>query len=297
MSFRAGYIGLIGLPNAGKSTLVNTVIGEKCGIVSPKAQTTRKRVLGIYTDESKQAIFVDSPGVIKAERGINKFIQAEYQNIMQQSDALICCLNVDENDFTKLQEMIDLVKSANKPWAVIITKDDLGKIHRTPLLREKLKEYQVPVLAVSAENRKTESRELVLELIDKLLPESPAPLFSPELYTTSNLREMSSEIIREKCFLYLHEELPHEVAVLVRKYDEEGTITKIFADIIVPKDKHKLMVVGKGGSKLKQIGTEARKDIQAMLGHKVFLDLHVSVKENWAKNSQLMQELGYVVPE
>lgn len=296
MKYKAGFVGLIGLPNAGKSTLANTLIGEKVSIVTAKPQTTRQRVLGIRTDESSQILFVDAPGVIKSTSGLNGFLGAEYQSVMTDSDVLIAVLNIDCPRMEDLIAIAETCSAQGKPWMVVITKSDFEKPQRAAILREKLQKFSVPTVAVSALHQKEAARELVLPLVKDLLPLSPAPLFDPEIYTSQTLREMVSEIVREKAFELLHQEIPYGLAVQILKFDEDtGPVIKIYANILVNKEGHKAIVVGAGGSQLKQIGQTARREIEVLTERQVYLDLHVVVKKNWAKNSMMLEELGYVV--
>lgn len=291
---KAGYIGLIGLPNAGKSTLTNTLIGEKVGIVTPKAQTTRQRVLGIWTEAEFQAVMVDAPGVIQAKQGLNGFLQEEYKSVMSEADALLCCVNPDEKSFEKLQALVEMVSMSGKVWAVVITKEDIAKPHRLVKLREFLSKFNVPVICISALKGKNYTVQALMELVPSLLPEAPSLLFDPEDYTTQSMREIVAEWVREKCFLFLHQELPYGLAVHIRKYEEKEHIHRIFADIIVAKPAHKNMVVGSKGQQLGRIGTAARKEIEAFIGCKCYLELHVKVKPTWMSNKSTMRELGYV---
>jgi GTP-binding protein Era len=296
MNYRAGFVGLIGLPNAGKSTLANTLIGEKVSIVTAKPQTTRQRVLGIRTDESSQILFVDAPGVIKSTSGLNGFLGAEYQSVMTDSDVLIAVLNIDCPRMEDLIAIAATCSTQGKPWMVVITKSDFEKPQRAAILREKLQKFSVPTVAVSALHQKEAARELVLPLVKDLLPLSSAPLYDPEIYTSQTLREMVSEIVREKAFELLHQEIPYGLAVKILKFDEDsGPVIKIYANILVNKEGHKAIVVGAGGSQLKQIGQTARREIEVLTERQVYLDLHVVVKKNWAKNSMMLEELGYVV--
>ena len=299
MSYKAGYIGFVGLPNAGKSTLVNKLIGSKVGIVTSKPQTTRQKVVGIHTDETGQYLFVDSPGLIKSETGLNKFLQEEAELVAKESDSLLAILNVDEQSLEKLETIAQWVSEKNKPWMAVVTKTDIGKEHRALILREMLKKYEVKVIEVSA--AKDSSLQLQAKLlpeIAKMLPDSPAPLFDPEIYTTQNTREMCSEIIREKCFEFLHQEIPYGLGVKIDKFDESAEeITKIYAQIIISKSNHKPMLIGKSGQTIKRIGSSARTEIEKLLDVKVYLDLHVKVKQDWMKQKSVLKELGYVWKE
>ena len=291
---KAGFIGVIGLPNAGKSTFVNTFVGEKVSIVTAKPQTTRQKVLGIFNAPQAQMIFVDTPGAIKAKEGLNRFLQQEFEKSLEESDALIAVLNMDAPDPQLLLNIIEQVESSGKPWVPIITKTDLPEAHRLLKIKEWVEEKGKPFLTVNKFRSTKALREDLLEEFIKLLPESSAPLYDSELYTTQSVREMTQEIVREKCFENLRDELPFGLAVEIRKFDEKTSPTvKVVADLIIPKESHKPMVVGKAGSRIKHIGTQARKDIEKIVDRPVYLDLFVRVKKNWTKNQMMMKELGY----
>lgn len=292
--YRAGYVGLIGQPNAGKSTLLNTIVGEKVAIVTPKPQTTRQRVVGIHTSETAQICFNDAPGLIRSQRGLNQYLQQELDDVVKESDALVAVLAIDETKLEKLLELATMVEAAKKPWIAVITKADLPKLHRTVILREKLiSQFGVKTLAISAEKKPQEMRELLIPELEAMLPLSPGPLFDPELYTTHSQRDMVTELIREQCFMQLHEEIPFGIAVRLRSYDESGPTIKIEADIIVTKHSHRGMVVGAGGQRLKTIGQEARVHIQKLIQRPIYLGLHVAIRPKWNENPQWLKELGY----
>ncbi|MCB9026542.1 MAG: GTPase Era [Bdellovibrionaceae bacterium] len=293
---KAGFLGLIGLPNSGKSTLVNALVGEKVSIVTAKPQTTRQNVLGILNVPNAQIIFVDTPGEVKAQDGINKYLQQEFEKSLDESDALIAILNMDAPNSDSLQRILDMVKDSKKPWLPLITKTDLPQSFRLIKLQEMVEAAGKPFITANY-NRSTESlREDMLAEFIKILPESPAPLYDPELYTTQTMREMTQEVVREKCFEALRDEVPYGLAVDIRKYEEnEQPTIHIHADLILNKESHKPMVVGSRGQRIKHIGTMARKDLEKILGRPVFLQLFVKVKKNWTKNSLTMKELGYVL--
>jgi GTP-binding protein Era len=298
MSYRAGFVGLIGVPNSGKSTLMNALVGEKVSIVTSKPQTTRRRVMGLANGPDYQIVFVDAPGVVQAKSGLNQFLQDEALDVIAQSDALIAVLNVDENDAANLETIIKMVEESGKPWLALINKTDLPQIHRPQILREKLSAKGVAVVQGSALK---EGRGLAEDLIERLvamLPASDGPLYDADLYTLSSTRELCAEVIRERCFDNLHQEIPFGLAVKILRFlEDEGPVLKIYAEILVAKENHRPIVVGRGAQVLKKIGTEARKEIEKLTGRKVYLDLRVSAKKNWAKNPGVMKELGYVVPK
>jgi GTP-binding protein Era len=295
MSYRAGFAGLIGLPNSGKSTLLNLLVGEKISIVTAKPQTTRRRVMGIHNDKDMQAVLVDAPGVVKASTGLNKFLREEALDVISQSDVLIAVLNIDEAEPENLEELLLMVKESGKPWMAVINKTDLPQMHRVRILREKIEALNVPVVAGSSLKEGEPLKESLFAALRPLLPAADKPLYEDDLYTLSTVRELCSEIIREKCFESLHQEIPFQLAVRIMRFiEDDGPMVRIEAEIVTGKENHKPIVVGRGGQVLKVIGTEARKEIQKLIGRKVFLDLKVTANPNWQKNPTTMKELGYV---
>ncbi len=295
---KAGFVGLIGLPNSGKSTLMNLMIEEKVSIVTPRPQTTRRRVHGIWSSEESQVVFVDAPGLVTSKPGLFDFLAKEALEVMSESDVLIAVLSLDLKSSEEAADIIEMVAKAKKPWIAVINKTDLTALsHRILILRTMLVKHNVPILIVSCENKDLFTKEVrpqLLAEIQKLLPESPAPLYDPELYTTENVRDMVCEIVREKCFLNLNDEVPYTIAVRPIEFKEDAIpVPKINLEILVAKDNHKGIVIGKGGSLLKKIGQEARVEIEKVMGRKIFLGLHVAAREDWYKNNRIMKELGY----
>lgn len=298
MSYRAGFIGLIGLPNSGKSTIMNKLVGEKVSIVTAKPQTTRRRMVGIVNKDEMQAIFVDAPGVVKAHAGLNLFLRDEAMDVITQSDVLIAVLNIDESNVENLDEIIGLAQESRKPWLAVIHKTDLAQIHRPQILRQRLEALGVPVVQGSSLTEKDSASlcESILAGVQPLLPEAEGPLFEDDLYTTANVRELCAEIIRERCFENLHQEIPFGLAVKILAFiEDEGPLVRIHAEIIVAKENHQPIVIGRDAQVIKKIGSEARKEMVQLIGRKVFLDLKVATKKNWQKNPLFMKDLGYVV--
>lgn len=295
--YRAGFVGLIGLPNSGKSTLMNSLVGEKVSIVSAKPQTTRRRMLGVVTKPDFQAVMVDAPGVVSSKKGLHEFLHQEALDVIKNSDALICVLNIDEKNPERLNEIVKLAEESGKPWMAVIHKTDLPFLHRPQILRKDLESKGVPVVSGSSHD-KQRSQELVEQIllhIPKMLPLSESPLYLEDLYTPSTVRELAVEIIREKCFESIHQEIPFGIAVRLLMFDESSPkITKIFCEILVAKENHVSIVVGKRAQLIKEIGMKARKEIEELIQKKVFLDLKVSAYKNWDRNSMVMKELGYV---
>jgi GTPase len=299
MSYRAGFIGLIGQPNAGKSTLMNYLIDQKVSIVTPKPQTTRRRILGIQNNENSQIIFIDAPGLVKAEKGLNAFLEKEAQGVMKESDALIAVLSIDEKDADAIERVLNLVTKSKKPWIGLITKTDVSdKAHRILIVKAMVEKMGGKCLQISSLKDGKEGRAILLKEIEALLPEAPAPLYDEELYTTENVRELAAEIIREKCFENLEFELPYQLAVQVRKFDETAKpCPHIYADVMVAKESHKAIVIGQKAQVIKKISQESRQEVEKIMDQKIFLELNVVVKENWYEQHQFMKELGYIVDE
>ncbi len=298
MGFKAGFLGIIGQPNAGKSTLMNWLVDEKVSIVTSKPQTTRRRILGIWSTEAGQVVFVDAPGIINADKGLNGFLAKEAQDVIDSSDALIAVISIDEGKPEECQKVIDMVSAAGKPWFGVITKTDIeDKAHRILILKQMIEEKKGKAFSVSVQKSKDDIEEREAFLIEclEMMPESPAPLYDVELFTNENVRDMVAEIIREKLFESLHHEIPFESAVRVIRFEEEAKpVPKIYAEILVSRESHRPIVVGKEAKMIKHIGMESRKEIEKLMGEKVFLDLQVLVRDEWYANTRMMKELKYV---
>lgn len=296
MSFKAGFIGVIGLPNSGKSTLVNRLVGEKVSIVSRKPQTTRRRSLGIRNVDQAQIIFVDAPGILSAKAGLNHFLMEEAADVVSKADVLLVVLNIDESNLEKLQEMIKLAENSGRPWVAVIHKTDLPELHRPEILRRELSEKNIPVVQGSSVQADPAFDEKIIAELVKVLPVADRPIYDAEIFTPATERELCAEIIREKCFEHLHHEIPFGTAVRIQQFKEnDKDVVKIRAEVVVAKKNHQGMVVGREARTIKQIGIHARQDIEKLLDRKVFLELEVATVLNWQKNPHVMKELGYVV--
>lgn len=305
--YNCGFIGIIGQPNAGKSTLMNSLVKEKVSIVTDKPQTTRRRILGIVATDEKsgmkpgQLVFVDAPGILNAKEGLNAFLTQEAQDVIEQSDILMGVIAVDTKEKSQAEKIINMLVESKKNWFLVITKVDLSQFRgRALALTELAKKHKTCFGVVEYSDKWREDKETarteILTLALSKLPQAPQPLYDIELFTPQTEKEMVVEIIREQCFEVLHHELPYSVAVRVQKYDESNTkMPKIFAEILVAKESHKPIVVGKSGAIIKEIGSRSRAQIEKLVGKKVFLSLEVSIRENWTENKKIMKELGYVV--
>jgi len=295
--FRAGFVALVGEPNAGKSTLLNAILSEHVSIVSDKPQTTRARVTGILNLPEAQVIFVDAPGTLKSTSGINRFLQEESADVIGKADVVCALLAADANE-ESVKSLIQTIRAAKKPWIALITKCDiLGAGTRTPRFFQYLLEEKIPFVSLSSLRRPEEACEEVLNRVLPLLPESPAPLYDTELYTTQTLRQMAAEFVREACFLTLKQEIPYGLAVRVMEFNENGAVVRVRCEILVDRPNHKGIVIGAKGQMLKRIGSQARALLEEVVGRQVFLELHVAVHEDWTRNTRILKELGYVVPK
>lgn len=304
-NLKAGFVGLIGEPNAGKSTIFNELIREKVSIVTSKPQTTRQRVLGIVSSPQSQVVFVDSPGFVSAPKGLNNYLKDEAQKVVEDCDSLILVVSLDEKKKETVEKLIGFMVEQKKPWALIINKMDLvEKRNRVSVIKNLIEQVSsssgqvIPIFEFS-KNWGKDCQLVAKEIIGwatKTLPETLNELYDKELFTTHSVRELTGEIIREKCFENLEQEIPYSLAVHVRSFDEEDAkCTRIHADILVSKDSHRSIVIGSKGQKIKAIGTKSRLDIEKLVQNKVFLKLEVRTEENWMTNPKLMKELGYVV--
>lgn len=294
--YRAGFVGLVGHPNAGKSSLLNRLVDEKVAAVTPKPQTTRRRVLGIVTDDEAQIVFVDAPGLVKTATGINPFLQKELQSVIEDSDVLLAIVSLDTETPEMVDEILDMVAHQRKPWAVFINKSDLQeKAHRLGKIIEKIQLREGRYFVGTCSHEEGIPKEELLKFLRESMPTNPGPLYQGEIYTPHTLRELAVEMVREKCFEFLEKELPYQLAVRIIKFDESEVVPRLSFEILVSKDTHKGIVIGKGGATLKKIGTEARHEIEKLMGSKVFLQFHVAIRPQWMKNEKMMEELGYVI--
>ncbi len=282
-----------GRSNVGKSTLVNCLVGRKVAIVTPKPQTTRRRLLGIRSDPDAQVIFIDTPGIHEAERLINRRMVEAARRALNEGDVVMGVVEagetLDSRDRAFLAEMGRLAR----PKVLAVNKIDLvGRERMLPMLeqcREAVPEAEiVPVSALTGENV-----EELLGTLKRMLPEGPSMMPEDE-YTDQSERMLAAEMIREKLFLKVHEEVPFSSAVRVEQFAEEPErkLIRIAALIVVERDSHKAIVIGAGGRMIKEIGTAARLELEEMLGSRVFLELHVKVDPHWTRNLRKLEEMG-----
>ena len=288
-----GYISLIGKPNVGKSTILNSILNKKISITSRKAQTTRNNILGIKTDRNKQMIFIDTPGMhIKSQKTMNKILNRSAQSIIDDSDIILYVIqrrNFDDNDKLILKKLKD---SDQKVICVINKTDQIGnKDKLLPFIEMISSNYKFDeIILISAKTN--HGVDDLLSIIKKNIPENPH-IYSDNLdYKKDNKRFIYSELIREKIIRRLGDELPHDTFVEVDKIDDENKITKVYATIYVNRKSQKQIVIGSDGGVLKKIGEQARLEIEKQINKKVFLKTWVKVKKNWNTDSGFIQSLG-----
>ena len=292
-NFRSGYAALIGRPNAGKSTLLNHLVGEKIAAVSNKPQTTRHKIKGIVTLEDGQIVFVDTPGVHKPGYLLNRRMMSAVHDAILSVDVVVLMRDASVSTGNGDRFVLDLVKESEKPAILVLNKIDKikDKAELLPLMEFYAKEYNfVEIVPISA--LKGEAIDNLLQQIIKHLPEAE-PLFAEDEMTDQSMRTIVAEMVREKILQTTGDEIPYVTAVVTEVYDEsDPAITRIACAIYVERSSQKGIIIGKGGIKLKKIGTEARYDIEKLLGNKVFLKLFVKVVEDWRNRARDLDEIG-----
>ena len=291
--FKSGFVAVVGRPNVGKSTLINALIDDKIVIVSDKAQTTRNRIVCVYTDEKKQIVFMDTPGIHKPKHKLGEFMVDQAVDSLREVEAVLFVVAANEKRGPGDNFVIEQLRKVNVPVFLIVNKIDT--MEKQDLL-EAIVSYEnsypfEAVVPISAKEK--DNIEEVVNLLEKHLPEGPK-YFPDDMITDQPERLIISDIVREKILLQTHDEIPHAIAVDVdeMKTRDDGT-TYICATIYVERDSQKGIIIGKQGSMLKLIGKQARADIERLLATKVFLDVWVKVKKDWRNKSGMLSELGY----
>jgi len=292
-TFHSGYAALIGRPNAGKSTLINRIVGEKIAAVSNKPQTTRHRIQGVFSNENGQVVFIDTPGVHKPGHLLNRRMMAAVHDAILSVDVVVLMRDASVSTGNGDRFVFDLIKQSEKPAILVLNKIDKVKAKGDllPLIELYSKEHEfaeiVPVSALKG--------EAVDNLLNQIIKHLPAgePIFSEDEFTDQPMRTLVSEMVREKILRSTGEELPYVTAVVTEKWDESDPAQpRIYCAIYVERPSQKGIIIGKGGSKLKQIGTEARADIEKMIGRNIHLQLFVKVVEDWRNKERELDEMG-----
>ena len=296
---RSGMVAIVGPPNAGKSTLMNHLLGQKISIVTPKPQTTRNRILGVVNGDDYQIVLLDTPGLHKAREPLNREMVRIAMDSLNDVDAILYMIDVslplpEKKEEEKNREMMEQMEGVSAPVILVLNKVDLlVKERLLPMIKRYAELYPfhavLPLSALTGEG----TERVVAELLT-ILP--PGPRYFPEdIPTDASERFLVAEIVREKVFLLTGQEIPYSSAVTIESFQEDPKkqMTTIHATIVLERSSQKGIVIGKGGKKLKSIGTAARKDIEKMLGQKVLLKLWVKVRKNWSKDGRFLKELGF----
>ncbi len=291
-NFRSGFVGIIGAPNAGKSTLLNQVLGQKISITSKKPQTTRDRILGIVNSPTSQIIFIDTPGIHKSTTLLNKRIVAQAMLALEDVDVILFMVDASSRNYSAEKLILSQLKKKSKTTILALNKIDLvekAQIYRLVEEFGQVNDFKA-IIPISAKNNIQIKN--ILEEVEGSLAKGPS-LFPEDTFTDVSEKFMVKEIIREKVFRLTGMEIPYSSAVTVDSFVVEKKLIVIHASIHVIRDSQKGIIIGKKGSMLTQIGTKARKDIEQMTGQKVLLKLFVKVTKNWNDNSRLLDEFGY----
>jgi GTPase len=300
MSFRSGFVTIIGRPNAGKSTLLNALAGEKLAIVSPKPQTTRNRVLGVINVPKKkgrsgaQVVLIDTPGVHRAASSLGRKMMAEVREALNGCDLALIITDAAAKSNAGDEFLLDVMKGAKTPAFLLLNKIDLLRGEKRKLLPliekySKLRDFR-EVIPISA--RKREGLDLLLDKVIHALPEGPH-YFPEGQITDQPARFMASELIREQVLFATTEEVPHSTTVMIEQFEEGARLTRIAAVIFCEREGQKRILIGHRGEMLKKIGTAARIEIEKMLGTKVYLELFVKVRQNWRESRGFVEELDW----
>jgi len=291
---KAGFVSLVGRPNAGKSTLLNRFAGQKLAIVSDKPQTTRHRITGVYNTPAGQVVFIDTPGIHKPMHRMNQRMVDIAIDTLREVDVAVLVVDAAVKPGAGDEFVLDLIKRSNVATILALNKVDLvRKDALLPMIDQYAKALDfaaiVPLSAVNGEGVPGLEQEIFAAL-----PEGD-PIYDEDYLTDQTERTLAAELVREKVLHHTHEELPYSTGVLIDQFEEPdrpGGLTRIHASILVDHDSQKPIVIGKGGEMIKRIGTDARKDLEPLLGGKVFLELHVKVKDAWRDNERILHELG-----
>lgn len=295
-NFKSGYVSVIGRPNVGKSTLLNAIIGEKISAISSKPQTTRQNITFIRTDVDAQIIFLDTPGIQKPKNKLGEFMLTESKEGIEDSDVITYIVDTSKKIGRAERSIIDILKEYKGKLPIILLINKVDTIRKDELLEiismyaeEEIFDDIIPISAM-----KNDGVDIYLEILKKFL--KPGPMYYPEdMITDKNERFIVAEIIREKGLMYLNEEVPHGLAISIEKFKkrEDKNMYDIDANIYVERDTHKGILIGKNGSMLKRIGTEAREEAERLLDAKVNLQIWVKVEKNWRDRDNLVKRFGY----
>lgn len=289
MAHQAGFVNLLGKPNAGKSTLLNALLGEHLAITSPKIQTTRHRILGILSAPEYQIVFSDTPGIIAPKYKLHEKMMHSVKTAVDDADIALLLIDARDNA-EKIRNLFASLK-IKVPRILVINKIDLVREKDIAQIKETFSDEKLDAIVAVSALQKSNLDNLIKEIV-RLLPESP-PYYPDDVLTDRPVRFFVAELIREKIYALYRDEVPYHTTVLIRQFEEKRTLTKISADIIVQRETQKGIILGEKGKGIKELGTRSRKDIEAFLERKVFLELHVKVREKWRDKEHFLKEYGY----
>ncbi len=291
--YKSGFAAVVGRPNVGKSTLMNKVLGQKIAIATDKAQTTRKRIKGIFTNEDGQIVFIDTPGIHKPLDKLGEFLLDEAKFSIPDADVILFIVDGSEPAGAGDKWIVNnILAGTGTPVIIVMNKvdkiKDILKREQNLLSYKTLFAENLPVVKISAQTGR--NIDTLISAIMKKLPEGE-PVYPEDELTDETMRSISREVIREKILLNTKDEIPHSVAVVIEKYEEKENVDRIFAVIHVEHESQKGIMIGRGGNMLKTIGTQARQELEKMLDKKVYLELNVKVSKDWRKKSKNLEDM------
>lgn len=290
--FRSGFVAVIGRPNVGKSTLTNRIIGQKIAITSNKPQTTRNRIRTVYTCERGQIVFVDTPGIHKAKNRLGEYMMTAAKRTVSEADLILWLVEADEYVGPGDRSIGEQMRALRVPVILVINKIDAKKKEEIPGIINIYKDLCDPVEIVPVSALKGYNVDVLVDQIFKYLPEGVA-FFDEDTVTDQTIRQIVAELIREKALRCLGDEVPHGVAVMIESMNFKKNIVDIEATVICEKDSHKGIMIGKGGSMLRKIGSAARYEIEKLLEKQVNLQIWIKVKKDWRDSDVLLKNMGY----
>ncbi len=290
-SFKSGFVSIVGKPNVGKSSLMNQLMHENLSIITPKAQTTRHRIMGILNGENYQVVYSDTPGILEPKYTLHEAMMSYVKVSLEDADLILLVVSIEDK---YEPELFDRFLRFTTPILLVINKIDLGKgsqvVDKITYWKQSLQNIK-EVVTVSAKTG--QQVDLLLPKILEWMPVHP-PYFPQDDYTDRSERFFASEIIREKIFLNYEQEIPYSTEVAITSFKEEKDIIRISATIYVERDSQKGIIIGKAASSIKKVGVEARRDMETFFGKKIFLETHVKVADNWRKQSLKLRQFGYL---